>query len=200
MSETNSPGSEMTKSSPPPVLPERKFGRVLRFSRANSLGVMLCAGLSLLLSLAGEAWIFSGFAALALVCGWMEWRGHGMLVARNTGGMTWLIGAQACLYTVIAGYALWRLEHFDAAAYWAEIPPPARENMLGQMAAAGLDAEQDRALLLRTMNFIICVALVGVSTLYQGGLALWYRLQRPAVVVALGAEPEWDGGRGGGAT
>lgn len=190
----------MTKSPPPPVLPERKLARVLSFSRANSLGVMICAGLSLLLSLPGEAWVFSGFAALAFVCGWMEWHGHRLLAAHNPGGLTWLIGAQACLYTVIVGYALWRLQHFDTGAYWAEIPTAARENIQSQMTEAGLDPETDRELLLRTMNFVVCVALVGVSTLYQGGLALWYRLQRQAVVVALGAEPGWDDGHGGGAT
>lgn len=175
----------MTKSSPPPVLPERRLDRVLRFSRANSLGVMVCAGLSLLLSLPGGAWVFAAFAALAVVCGWMEWSGSRRLSGRDPGGLTWLIGAQACLYTVIVGYALWRLRHFHADTYWAEIPGPARENILGQMTEAGLDPEKDRDLLLRTMNFLVGVILVGVSTLYQGGLALWYRWQRDAVLTAL---------------
>lgn len=176
----------MTKSSPPPVLPGRKLERVLRIARANSLAVMLCSGLSLLLSLPGEAWVFAAFAAMAVLCGWMEWDGHKRLLARDAGGLTWLIGAQACLYTVIVGYALWRLRFFNADAYWAEIPPPARENILGQMTAAGLNPDTDRELLLRMMNFVVCAALVGASTLYQGGLALWYRLQQRAVQEALG--------------
>ncbi len=175
----------MTKSSPPPVLPARKLERVLRFSRANSVGVMVCSGVSLLLSLAGNSWVFAAFAALAIVCGAMEWSGGRKLQSGEADGLTWLIGAQACLYTVIVGYALWRLQHFNAASYWAEIPAPARENILGQMTEAGLDPEADRDLLLRTMNFLVCVALVGVSSLYQGGLALWYRLQRAAVWAAL---------------
>jgi type IV secretory pathway TrbD component len=53
------------------------------------------------------------------------------------------------------------------------------------MVEAGLDPEADRELLLRTMNGLICSVLVGGSTLYQVGLALWYRAQAPALAAAL---------------
>lgn len=174
---------------PPPLLPERRLLRVLRLARVNSLGVMICAGVSLLLSLLGGSWVFAAFAAMAVVCGWMEWSGHLRLAQRDANGLTWLLGAQACLYTVIVGYALWRLRHFNAAEYWAALPPPARDNIVTQMSEAGLDPEKERDLLLRMMNFVVCAALVGASTLYQGGLALWYRLQRTPVLAALGENP-----------
>ena len=175
----------MTKSSPPPLLPERKLERVLRISRADGMAVMLCAGLSVLFSLPAQAWVFAAFSALAIVASGMEWHGHQRLRTGDESGLGWLIGAQACLYTVIVGYALWRLQNFAPATYWAEIPAPAREQIESQMVEAGLDPAADRDLLLRTMNFLTCVILVGVSTLYQGGLALWYRLQRPAIRLAL---------------
>jgi hypothetical protein len=175
----------MSRLPPPPILPERKLERVLRVSRANSIGVFVCAGLSFAFSLPGGAYVFAAFSALALVAAWMEWQGQQQLRAGFAVGMSWLVGAQACLYTVIAGYALWRLSHFDPAAYWTELPEMGRERVSAQMTEAGLDPESDRDLLLQMMNFVIIVTLVSVSTLYQGGLAFWYQLQRRAVVAAL---------------
>lgn len=169
----------------PPVLPEVKLTRVLRLARADSIAIIACSGASLLLSLAGQNWVFAGFSALAIVAGAMEWNGLEQLRRRHLGGLHWIIGAQGCLYTVVLGYVLWRWRHFDPAAYWAEIPAPAREQLLTQMSEAGLDPEADRELLLRTMNFVLCLVLFGVSSLYQGGLALWYRFQQEAVFSAL---------------
>lgn len=178
----------MTKS--PPVLPEVKYQRVLRLARADSIAILACSGLSLLLSLPAGSWVFAGFSALALVAGAMEWHGQEKLRAAEIGGLHWIIGAQGCLYTIILGYVLWRWRFFDAAAYWAEVPGPARDQLIAQMTEAGLDPEADRELLLRTMNFVVCVVLFVVSTLYQGGLALWYRIQQGAVVRALGYDGE----------
>lgn len=175
----------MTKSSTPPVLPEVKLERVVRFARADAVGVLACAGFSLMLSLPGGAWVFAGFSALALLCGAMEWHGQERLREGDPGGLQWLTGAQACLYTVIVGYVLWRWRHFDAAAYWAEIPAEAREQIAVRMRETGLDPEADRPLLLRSMNFLVCATLLCLSTLYQGGLAWWYRSNRHAIGEAL---------------
>lgn len=196
LSEANYGHSEMTKTPPPPVLPERKLRRVLALSRANSLGVLLCSGAALLLAALNGDWMFAGFSALAVVAGGMEAHGHRSLLAGRGDGLTWLIGAQACLYTVIVGYVIWRWRHFNPAAYWAGFPAPAQEQMIAQMKETGLDPEADRDVLLRMMNFLICSTLLGVSTLYQGGLALWYRLQRGAVLAAL-ENPSTDESRAG---
>lgn len=177
----------MTKNEPP-ILPERRLARVLAVARADATGVLVCAGTSLMLSLAAADWIMAAFSLLAVVAGGMEWHGQTRLRAGDIGGLHWLLGAQGCLYTVIAGYALWRLQHFDAAAYWAEIPAEAREQISAQMRQAGLDTEADRPLLLQGMNFLVCTILVVVSTLYQGGLSWWYRRQRFAVAEAVQAD------------
>jgi type IV secretory pathway TrbD component len=184
-SEANLPIAEMPDSSTPPVLPVVKAARVLRIARADAVGVVVCASFSLLIALPAQQWVFAGFSALALVCGAMEWHGQDRLREGEFGGLQWLIGAQACLYTVILGYALWRWQHFDPAAHWAEIPAAARDQLNAKMVEAGLDPEADRELLLRTMNGLICSVLVGGSTLYQVGLALWYRAQAPALAAAL---------------
>lgn len=176
----------MTKSVPP-VLPEKRLEKVLVVARADATGILVCAGASLALHLMMQDWIFAGFCALALVAGGMEWHGQMRLREGDVGGMQWLLGAQGCLYTVVAAYALWRLQHFDGAYYWAQIPEELRVQFNDQMRQAGLDPEADRPLLLRTMNFLVCAVFVFVSTLYQGGLTWWYRRQHYAVAEALSA-------------
>jgi hypothetical protein len=168
----------------PPELPQRRLDKVLGVSRANSIGVLGCAGASLLLNLLAQDWIMAGFAALAVVAGAMEWHGQTRLRDSDLGGLHWLLGAQGCLYTVIAGYVMWRLQHFDPAALWAELPDDARERFLEQLRQADVP-ESDRDTFLRAMNLLICAVLLVVSTLYQGGLSWWYRRNRGAIAAAL---------------
>lgn len=175
----------MTKSVPP-ILPEKRLEKVLSIARADALGVLICAGASLLLSLSAEDWSMAGFSALALIAGGMEWQGQSQLREGDIGGLQWLLGAQGCLYTVIAAYAMWRLRFFDGTQYWAQIPTEVRDQLIAQMREKGLDPEVDRPLLLRTMNVLVCAVLVIVSTIYQGGLTWWYRRQRAAIAAALG--------------
>ncbi len=175
----------MPKSPAPPVLPAVRLERVVRFARTDAIGVFVCAGAGLVLAAPSGAWAFASFAVLALVGGFMEWHGQERLREGQVEGMQWLIGAQLCLFTVIVGYAAWRWRYFDPAAYWAEIPELGRSQLEEQMRASGLDPAADRDLLLRTMNALVCFFLIGIGTLYQGGVALWYRLQRAAVAEAL---------------
>lgn len=185
VSQANLAVPEMPKSPSPPVLPAVRLERVVRFARADAIGVFVCAGAGLLLAAASESWGFAAFAALALVGGGMEWHGQDRLRAGSADGMQWLTGAQLCLYTVILGYAAWRWRFFDPTAYWAEIPELGRSQLEEQMRASGLDPAADRELLLRTMNALVCLMLVGIGTLYQGGVTIWYRLQSRAVAEAL---------------
>lgn len=174
----------MTKNVPP-VLPEKRLEKVLAIARADATGVLVCAGASLLLNLAGEDWIMAGFSALAFVAGAMEWHGQSQLREGDVGGLQWLLGAQGCLYTVVAAYAMWRMRHFNVDQYWAQFPLEVQEQLTQQMREKGLDPVADRPVLLRGMNFLICATLVVVSTIYQGGLTWWYRRQRYAITEAL---------------
>jgi hypothetical protein len=175
------------RSAKPPVTPERRLEKVLGISRANAIGVLACSGSSLLLNLLVQDWVFSGFAALAVVAGIMELTGQTRLRAGDFGGLHWLLGAQGCLYTVVAGYVMWRMRYFDPAALWAQLPEENRTQFLEQMQKAGAP-ESDRDLFLRAFNFLLCTTLIVVSTLYQGGLAWWYRRQRFAIAEALHRE------------
>lgn len=175
----------MTKSEPP-VLPEKRLEKVLGVARTDALGVLIVAGASLLLSVGAEEWIMATFSALACVAGAMEWHGQAQLREGNIGGLHWLLGAQGCLYTVIAGYALWQMQYFDGSQFWAQAPAWVRNIFNGAMLNSGLDPDSDRAKYLYYLNVQSCVMLVFVSTLYQGGLSWWYRRQRDAIAAALG--------------
>jgi hypothetical protein len=175
----------MTKS--PPPLPERKLARVMKIARADSIAVVACAGFSLLLSIVGGDRVFALFSGLALACGAMEWHGHARLRSGFPDGLPWLTGAQGCLYTVIVGYVLWRLHHFNPGAFWAQVPELTQANFDAEMRKAGLDPERDRDAMLAALNFLICAVLLVVSTVYQGGLAFWYARQRTAIRTALHA-------------
>jgi len=173
----------MTKS--PPILPERKLERVLKIARANSLGVLVCSGASLALSVAAGDGVFAFFSVLALICGSMERQGQRRLRDGSIGGLQWLVGAQGCLYTVLIGYALWRLNYFDPLAHWDQVPQVLRDRFDARLIELGFTPETDRGWVLHSSNVLFVTVLVIVGTFYQGGLALWYALQRKAVAAAL---------------
>jgi hypothetical protein len=172
----------MTAPAPNPV---RKLHRVINVARADSTAVLFCSGASLVLALANSNWVFAIFSVLAIVAGLMERHGAKLLDDGYSAGIGWLPGAQGVLFTVILGYVAWRWKHFDPAAYWAEIPAVAQEKIIAQMRESRLDPDVDREPLLRVMNGLMCFTLGFVTLLYQGGLALWYRLQQGYVFTAL---------------
>lgn len=165
--------------------PVRKLNRVIVIARADSTAVIFCSGASLVLSAMQANWVFALFSVLAIVAGVMERHGARLLDDGNATGLPWLPGAQGVLFTVVIGYVAWRWKHFDPGQYWAEIPAAAQEKILEQMRAAGLDPDVERDPLLRVMNGLMCFTLGVVTLLYQGGLALWYRLQQRYVTAAL---------------
>ncbi len=176
----------MTKQNPaPPPLPGKILARVVALSRANSLSVVVVAGLSALATLVQAHWALAGWGALATLAGALELHGQHRLRQSDARGLRSMIGAQFLLLAVIWSYAWLRWTHFDALAYWNELPAFAQAQITGQMAAAGLDPEFDRPLLLRLMNAIVCLVLMLVTFVYQGGLALYYAAKSPAVRAAL---------------
>jgi type IV secretory pathway TrbD component len=172
----------MTAPAPNPV---RKLHRVINVARADSMAVLFCSGASLVISILQANWVFAIFSVLAIVAGLMERQGARLLDDGFAAGIAWLPGSQGVLFTVVIGYVAWRWKHFDPSAYWAEIPVAAQQKILDQMRASGLDPEADREPLLRVMNGLMCFTLGVVTLLYQGGLALWYRLQQHYVLAAL---------------
>jgi hypothetical protein len=158
---------------------------MLAVSRIDGWSVVIVAALSAVVSLVQGSWFPTGIALLVLMAGGAELRGRGQLVRGRVSGLAWMIGAQWGLLLVIWIYAWWRWRTFDPAALWAELPGFARTKIDHDLLAAGLDPESERPLLLGMVNTLTCLALVLVSLLFQGGLALYYGTQRQAASEAL---------------
>jgi hypothetical protein len=174
---------------PVPTPAERRRRRVLAVARADGWSLVAVAGAGGLCSLLQRGWIETLAALLVVGAGAAELHGRRRLLAGEARGLAWLIRAQLALLGVIWLYAWWRWTHFDAAAFWAQLPGLAQAEVDRQLLAAGLDPASDRPLLLVLMNRLVCALLAFLTLLYQGGMALYYALQRRAVAEALLASP-----------
>lgn len=163
--------------------------RVLSLARGDGWSIVSVAGLGGLYSLTQGAWLEAATALLVVAAGAGELHGRRRLLAGERRGLSWLIAAQLSLLGLIWLYAWWRWTHFDAAVFWERLPAPARAEIDRQLLAGGLEPELDRPLLLALMNGMACALLAFLTLLYQGGMALYYALQRRYVAEALLAPP-----------
>lgn len=183
-------------AAPPPSPPQKALQRVRAIARLDSIGIMVLAGLSLLLGLLLLEPMGVAISALAFLAGVMEWRGLGAL-RRGEGetGMKRLVRAQLFLLAVILVYCARCILSFDAGFLHDEIIPELNQwlpALLGitfdeflresGMTVADLVAQARMAF----MVFYGAVAVVSIA--FQGGLALFYR-RRTSLVIAALAEP-----------
>lgn len=174
----------------PPLPPfERSFRRVLAISQVDGWCLVVVAALGVLGSLLQGGYLVTTAGLLVILAGTGELHGRRLLLRHDARGLGWLVGAQLFLLAVIWTYAWARWRYFNAAALWAELPRLAQEEITRQLLVAGLDPALDRPLLLQMMNLMVCVLLVFLTLLYQGGLALYYTLQHRHVRQALLAPP-----------
>jgi hypothetical protein len=186
LGENRNPQPEMQL---PPLLPDQRLRRVLAISRVDGWSVVAIAALSGVISLIQGSWFSAVLAWLVVLAGGTELHGRARLLRGQTSGLSCLIAAQWLLLILIWIYAWWRWRYFDPAAFWAELPRFVQAKLDGDLLAAGLDPALDRPLLLDMVNTLTCLLLAFVSLLFQGGLALYYRVQREAVSQALLASP-----------
>ena len=181
---------------PPLAPPQKALQRVLRIARADSLSVMILAGLSLLLALAMLEPMGLAVSALALAAGVMEWRGCRALKRRDAEtGMKLLVRAQIFLLAVILVYCVRCIASFDAGFLKDEVVPrlnewlPALLDMSFDefLQESGLTAD-DLVAMARKAFLLLYATVAVLSLLVQGGLALYYRRRIALVTVAL-AEP-----------
>ncbi len=168
----------------PPRPPEEVLRRVVRLSRLNGWSVVICGGVSALLSLGFASPIGVLVSLLVTLGGALEVHGQRRLTQRAPGGVPWLVRAQIVVLVVIWVYAARQLLSFDGEIGRELVSPRAREMLDG----AGLNAE-DVLPLVRQLYYVLYAALMAATLIYQGGLALYYRRCAAAVEAALQSPP-----------
>ena len=182
----------------PPLTPSQKaLKRVRGIARADSLSIMILAGLSLLLALALIEPMGIAISALALAAGVIEWRGCRALKRRDAEtGMKLLVRAQLFLLAVILVYCVRCIASFDAGFVKDDVIPRLNEllpalldmNFNEFLQESGLTAD-DLVVLARKAFLLLYTTVAIVSLLVQGGLALYYRRRTPLVTAALAELP-----------
>lgn len=163
----------------PPPLPHEVLYRVLRVAHIDGRLLLFIAGGFALLS----AWAGDHVGAIVGCCaagaGAWELHGVGRLRSYAVDGVSDLIGSQVLLLAVIFAYVGYQLSHFDPEGILAAMTPELKE----RFSELGIGADQHLPLL-KQSYFIGYIVVALVSLVYQGGLALFYRRSRGAIVRA----------------
>lgn len=168
----------INRASPTPA--ENGLKRVIGISRVNGWSITILSGLGTLVSLAFGDMVGAGLGLLATGAGAMEVRGHRLLRSGDPDGAKWLVRAELFLLAIIATYAAGRLLSFDAESVRENITP----DQQALLEEAGLQMA-DIIPLVRLVFRLFYGALLLVTCLYQGGLALYYRRKVPLLEEAL---------------
>jgi hypothetical protein len=162
--------------------PEKTLRRVLFISALDGWSIALFAGLCTLISLLMGEWIGVSVGALVTAAGVIELRGRRKLLDRDAGGLALLVRAQLLILAVIWLYSIQNLLAFDEATIMASITP----DMRSALTQAGLSIDDFRPLV-KPVYFSLYLTVIGVTLLFQGGLALYYYSCRAKVTAALAA-------------
>jgi hypothetical protein len=159
---------------------EKSLRRVLLISAIDGWSITVFAGLCTLLSLPFGEWVGVCIGAIVTTGGIVELRGRTRLINGDATGLSWLVRAQVLILATIWLYAFRTLLAFDQAAIMAEITPEMRDYLaMSGVALADVEA------LLKPVYFGFYLVVMGVTLLFQGGLALYYFSCRTNVSTAL---------------
>lgn len=159
---------------------EKSLRRVLFISAMDGWSVAIFAGLCTAVSLLAVEWVGVGIGLVITGCGVMELCGRAQLKRGQADGLAWLIRAQMIILIVICLYAFAKLLTFDEAALMAEVTPEMRSALI----QAGVAIDDFRPWL-KPVVYTLYLTVIGVTLLFQGGLALYYRSCRAKVRAAL---------------
>ena len=173
----------MTNSAEP-TPDEKAYRRVLAIAAFDGWSIVGIAAAGSLLALAfGD---LGGLAVGALIAsaGAMELHGRKRLKRRDATGMRWLVRSQMFLLAVILVYCISRLASFDAESAMGNLTP----DMAAMLKESGLE-QGDILPMVHTMFLVMYGSVAIISTLYQGGMALYYRSRVARVTAAIAAPP-----------
>ena len=164
----------------PPLLPSEVVARVQRLARFDGLSVVLVASsLALVAAILGD-YTGAGVGLLVAGAGAVELHGASLLTQRQARGMSWLVRSQLLLLNAILAYCALRLARPDLTPLRRVVS----DDMKEQLELIGWSVDAFLQLVYRLTY--VCVALV--TTLYQGGMALYYWGRSAAVAAALESE------------
>lgn len=159
---------------------EKSLRRVLLISAIDGWSIAVFAGFCTLVSLVLGEWIGVSIGAVITFAGVLELRGRTRLIRGEITGLSWLIRAQVLILATIGLYAFRNLLAFDEAALMAEITPELR-NAINQLGISMADFQA----LMKPVYCGFYLTVIGVTLLFQGGLALYYASRRAQITRAL---------------
>jgi hypothetical protein len=168
------------KTDLPPPLPADVLERVLRIAGTDGRMLLIVAGAFALLSAINQQGLGAAAGCLAAGCGALELNGASRLRQGDLRGLAWLVRSQLLLLAVIVGYAIARIQTFDAELMRSLLT----DDMVKTFAEAGVGEDQILPMVEAVYGFMYGVVAF-VSLIYQGGLALYYRRKAAAVAAAL---------------
>jgi hypothetical protein len=164
----------------PPKLVSEILRHVLRVARFDGISVLLLAGFFALVSAASGDVSGAVFGLLIAAAGAIELHGMGLLRSADRRGMSWLIGSQLYLLSVVLGYVGYRLANPDSDP----LLKVAKTALAAEIRQAGMDPDQFMAEFPRELR-LLYIAVGCLTLLYQGGMAVYYVRRRRAVEAAI---------------
>ena len=190
------PPNSPISASPAPTPQEKALKRVLTISWLDGWCLIVIAGLSLLITLLLLEPMGVAISLLILTSGIMELRGRRTLKRRDPDGMRLLTRAQLFVLSVILVYCARCIGSFDAGYLKEQVIPEIRQLLmswfginLDEFLQQGGLTVQELVSLAHKAVWLLYGTVAGVSLIYQGGLALWYRNKTRLVTEALAAPP-----------
>jgi hypothetical protein len=117
---------------------------------------------------------------IIVAAGVMELRGHQQLSRGEVRGLSLMVRGQLLILATIWLYAGQNLLAFDEAALMSGVTAEMR-TLLDQSGIALADLQS----LLKPIYYAIYLTVMGVTLLFQGGLALYYQSRRAKIIPAL---------------
>lgn len=160
---------------------EKTLRRVLLISGIDGWSITLFAGLCTLISLLFGEWIGVSIGALITAAGVLELRGRKRLIKGEPDGMSGLVRAQIIILGVVLLYSLQNLLAYDEAVLLGQVTPEIRSFVSQWFGLSIADLQP----MLKPIYCGTYLTVIGVTVLFQGGLALYYHSRRTQVAQAL---------------
>jgi hypothetical protein len=171
----------------PPILPSEVLRRVRRVATMNGSAVFVISGILAAASLlAGD---FTGaFAGLIIAgAGAMELCGLARLKSEPSKGCNLLVASQLYLLAAVLAYVGWKLTATESADMARTVAKAFREPPLDALVEASNLSQRELSQQAMGMYRIALMIVAALTTLHQGGMALYYHRRRHAVTKAVGA-------------